>query len=191
MGGPASRESAEGVPPARLAATTARAGALLAALACFACSSSSSSSTVPPPNDGGAQGSDSTAAPQVEVGDAAATDARTPQSDATKSEGAEAGPRDAAANESSAPVACTVYMGNCGSAGDPCCSGLQCVNGVVCCVQPGLIGTGACTFDTDCCSGHCEDAGALFGNCCNIGGQACTYATDCCKGLECSNGRCT
>jgi hypothetical protein len=103
-------------------------------------------------------------------------------------------PRDAGLPEEMAaamgPLTCSSYAGNChANTGEPCCQGLTCLNGAVCCVSPGQIGAGTCIFDTDCCSGHCEDAGGFFGNCCNTAGQACQFDSDCCSGT-CSGTTC-
>jgi hypothetical protein len=85
---------------------------------------------------------------------------------------------------------CTAYNGSCSVSGGPCCPGLTCINQTTCCVSPGLIGSGNCSLDTDCCSGHCEDAGGLFGICCNVSGQSCRFGGSCCSGLQCVNGAC-
>jgi hypothetical protein len=83
---------------------------------------------------------------------------------------------------------CSAFLGTCGASGGTCCSGMICAgNDHYCCVYDGFLSYGSCSFDDNCCSGHCEhsDSGAIYGICCYIEGQTCQYPTDCCPGLSC------
>jgi len=113
-----------------------------------------------------------------------------PEEAATGSGEGGAGPDAGADGEAGTPSggSCSAFLGSCGASGGTCCDGMVCGgNNHYCCVYDGFLAYEGCTFDTNCCSGHCEqpDSGAVYGLCCYIKGQTCQYATDCCPGLSC------